>query len=319
MIEGMGLNFVWFIGVVEDRDDPSKLGRCRVRCLGFHTDDINILPTKDLPWAYPMQPITSASMQGIGETPLGPLNGTWVVGFFRDGVSAQEPVIMGTLGGIPEELPNTNKGFNGDYPLSLINHSDHGINEPDTNRLARNDDEHKVVTNKKDDYSSVNPTGRITSTPTANGGVSWSEPNYNSIYNAEYPYNHVRESESGHIEEIDDTEGYKRLNIQHSSGTFTEIHNDGTKITRVVGDNYEVVINNNNVLVKGNCNLTIDSDCRTYIKGNWNIQVDGSKTEVIKGAVVETYESGQTTDITGVLNLDASEEIDVDSALINLN
>ena len=36
----MGLDgFVWFTGVVEDRNDPAKLGRVRVRCLGFHTED----------------------------------------------------------------------------------------------------------------------------------------------------------------------------------------------------------------------------------------------------------------------------------------
>ena len=33
--------FVWFTGVVEDRNDPSSLGRVRVRCVGFHTDDLN--------------------------------------------------------------------------------------------------------------------------------------------------------------------------------------------------------------------------------------------------------------------------------------
>ena len=31
--------FVWFTGVVEDRNDPTKLGRVRVRCVGYHTDD----------------------------------------------------------------------------------------------------------------------------------------------------------------------------------------------------------------------------------------------------------------------------------------
>ena len=36
----MGLDgFIWFVGVVEDRNDPALLGRVRVRCLGFHTDD----------------------------------------------------------------------------------------------------------------------------------------------------------------------------------------------------------------------------------------------------------------------------------------
>ena len=32
--------FHWFVGVVEDRNDPEKVGRVRVRCLGLHTGDI---------------------------------------------------------------------------------------------------------------------------------------------------------------------------------------------------------------------------------------------------------------------------------------
>ena len=32
--------FIWFTGVVEDRDDPDKLGRVRVRCVGYHTNDV---------------------------------------------------------------------------------------------------------------------------------------------------------------------------------------------------------------------------------------------------------------------------------------
>ena len=32
-------NFIWFNGVVEDRNDPQKLGRLRVRCVGIHTDN----------------------------------------------------------------------------------------------------------------------------------------------------------------------------------------------------------------------------------------------------------------------------------------
>ena len=63
--------FVWFVGVVEDRQDPQKLGRVRVRCLGHHTEDNVKLPTADLPWAHPMNPITSATVSGVGQTPLG--------------------------------------------------------------------------------------------------------------------------------------------------------------------------------------------------------------------------------------------------------
>ena len=119
--------FVWWQGVVEDRVDPLKLGRCRVRILGYHTDNkvegVGI-PTEHLPWATPSQPITSAAMNGIGTTPMGPVEGTWVFGFFRDGKNAQEPVMMSTFGGRPEAVANPKVGFNewfsfnhcGDYP-----------------------------------------------------------------------------------------------------------------------------------------------------------------------------------------------------------
>ena len=43
--------FIWYTGVVEDRQDPQYLGRVRVRCIGIHTDDKIELPTADLPWA----------------------------------------------------------------------------------------------------------------------------------------------------------------------------------------------------------------------------------------------------------------------------
>lgn len=92
-------------GVVEARDtDPLRLGRCKVRVIGLHTENTEELPTEDLPWAYPMGTLTSASMSGIGNSPVGPVEGTIVVILFRDAYK-QHPLIIGTLGGIPEELP----------------------------------------------------------------------------------------------------------------------------------------------------------------------------------------------------------------------
>ncbi|MBT4654933.1 MAG: hypothetical protein HOB59_03540, partial [Gammaproteobacteria bacterium] len=259
-------DFVWWQGVVEDRVDPLKLGRCRVRILGYHTDnkvDGVGIPTDELPWATPSQPITSAAMNGIGTTPLGPVEGTWVFGFFRDGKDAQEPVMTGTFGGIPEESPTANKGFNdpeGVYPLSLY------LNEPDTNRLARgsgalpvpvSSDEGKT----SEDAPSLNHKRktRTIGTPTALAGditttientdnaslyvfTPWNEPNprYGGVSNnsaeyltsvelsSTYPHNHVRMSESGHVEEWDDTPSAERLHKFHKTGTFEEIQPDGT-------------------------------------------------------------------------------------------
>lgn len=90
-------NFNWWIGVVENRHDPEMLGRCQVRIFGYHTESKELLPTKDLPWCIPIQPITSAAISGLGSSPLGPLEGTWVIGFFLDGEDNQQPAMFGTI------------------------------------------------------------------------------------------------------------------------------------------------------------------------------------------------------------------------------
>jgi predicted chitinase len=92
------MNF--YYGVVENRIDPLKLGRCQVRVVGLHTHDKSQLPTADLPWAHPMQPVTSAAMNGIGSSPIGPVEGTSVIVIFADD-NHQQPIMIGTVGGIP--------------------------------------------------------------------------------------------------------------------------------------------------------------------------------------------------------------------------
>jgi hypothetical protein len=94
----------FFTGCVENRDDPLKLGRCQVRIVGLHTEDKTILPVADLPWAFPISPITSANTSGVGQTPLGPVEGTWVFITFMD-PDCQIPMMLGTLGGVAQ-IPN---------------------------------------------------------------------------------------------------------------------------------------------------------------------------------------------------------------------
>ena len=88
----LGFNgFIWFFGVVEDNNDPIKTGRLKVRCIEWHTNDKGKLPTADLPWAQVMMPVNSSSNSGVGESPTGIQNGSWVVGFFMDGEKANRP------------------------------------------------------------------------------------------------------------------------------------------------------------------------------------------------------------------------------------
>lgn len=109
--------FIWAIGVVEDRNDPLKLGRCKVRYLGWHTEDKTLLPTETLPWSIPLLSLDN------GKSSVGPKEGDWICGFFRDGIVAQEPVMMGVFPGIPEIEANPTKGFNDPRPDSVLNSS----------------------------------------------------------------------------------------------------------------------------------------------------------------------------------------------------
>ena len=110
----VGGQFDWFIGVVEDTNDPKKLNRVKVRCFGYHTDDLSEVKVEDLPFATVMMPSTSPSVEGIGQNHQ-LLSGSWVVGFFRDGPSAQDPIILGSIMSFTEEKIDTSLGFQGTY------------------------------------------------------------------------------------------------------------------------------------------------------------------------------------------------------------
>ena len=321
----MGRNgFTWFVGVVEDRNDPKFLGRVRVRCLGLHTDNLEKLPTADLPWAHPMNPITSATISGVGQTPLGPVEGTWVVGFFSDGGEAQTPIIMGTLPGVPSYLSADNMDGNrqtlgfldplGNYPKYK--------DETDVNRLAVNaeDNPHPTLTLRKADrdlavgVANVDATEVVDDQIAADDGKSWDEPE--TSYNAKYPHNHVYETEGGHIREYDDTVGAKRIHERHASGTGYEIDNDGTKITRVKKDNYTLVTADDYVHIQGDSRATLDKGLRVKVNAtaqegnNYNIEV-GAKSNV----TIEVQD-GDINLISqlGDVNLKAGKNMNIDVA-----
>lgn len=92
-------------GVVEDVNDPLMLGRVRVRVFGYHSDDKSLIPTNALPWAQIMQPTTSASISGIGFSPSGLVQGSWVIVSFID-KDCQYPLILGSFHGIPTDAIN---------------------------------------------------------------------------------------------------------------------------------------------------------------------------------------------------------------------
>lgn len=316
---------VWFEGIVENRFDPLKIGRVQVRVLGLHTDNLQQLPESDLHWMQVMMPVTSASNSGVGET-SGLLEGSHVIGFFRDADSCQDGVVMGSTNGIPQESRNLNKGFS-DHRTDLsaksvagrpskLEYNDGGVSitdldrtpypqrldEPDLSRLAT---QHNL---EKDTTISSKKASQATQVniPIASGG-QFSEPAVN--FRSKYPYNKVKETESGHVFELDDTPSNERVHIFHRSGSFVEMHSDGSVVIKTVKDEYDIVhgsryshiggtdiltvdkgskilINqgleleigdgNININVKsGNVNLTVDGDVSQKVSGDYVIAVDG--------------------------------------------
>ena len=324
--------FQWFVGVVEDRNDPKTLGRLRVRCLGYHTEDLTKLPTSDLPWAHIMNPITSATVSGVGQSPLGAVEGTWVVGFFTDGSDAQQPMIMGTLPGVPAKLPtkDATKGFqdvtNANYPKYL---------ETDVNRLAVNekteDDDGNISESNPHSTLTIRRADRDLAVGIAQidgifDGVApidpdldatfWDEPA--TEYNATYPRNHVYESEGGHIREIDDTPGAERIHERHNSGSGYEIFPNGTKVTRVKGKNYNIVSDDEYCHIQGTARETIDKGLRIRVNAegitgnNYNIEVgQGSNVNVeVNGGNINLTTLGTGED-AGDININASRDLNV--------
>ena len=319
-------NFIWFNGVVEDRQDPQKLGRLRVRCVGIHTDNKDDLPTSDLPWSQLIHPITSSGISGLGSSPGFIVEGTWVFGYFRDGYAMQEPMVIGTLPGKPAELANVNKGFydpNGVYPKYK--------DEVDTNRLATNDTanphlglELRKLTRKTGvptaDFDIVPVEEHVSTEITASDGDTWSQPAI--PYAAVYPYNHVFESESGHVFEIDDTLDNERIYQAHRTGTSFEIDKDGNQVDIVKGDHYNIVSGKRQVVIEGNTDITIGGRHKLYINkdgatdnhydiqvgpnANINIQIDkGDMNVVLKDGKLNTNVAGDyNMKIGGNMNLD---------------
>ena len=329
-------NFKWWIGVVEDRADPAQLGRCRVRIIGYHTEDLVELPTTELPWAVPIMPMTSASISGVGETPAF-VEGTTVVGFFSDGEDEQVPIIFGTLPGKPRNKRSNETGFSdphGVYPRegeSGLN----GLQEPDLSRLARNAvaEGHQSLINKRATRQEAIPRAaapHIESIQDDKAGAVydreiWEElhprfgeegwqynasnqaPNFDNKTSA-YPYNKVTETETGHVFEVDDTPNNGRIHEYHNAGTFYEIQADGSKTTKVVGDEYEITLKDKKVYIKGTCDVTIGGDARMLVTGDMYQEIGGNLFTTVGGDRITKVVGNDMTEVLSGQSMNVSRD-----------
>lgn len=309
----IGGSFTWFTGVVEDRFDPEELNRVRVRCFGFHSENQADIDTEDLPWATVMMPTTAAGTSGVGDSPHGLMEGSWVVGFFRDGPSAQDPIIMGSVAA--KNSPRSKDlGFTGaNYPTGDY------AEESDVNFAARKTKYTTSEALEKRELGSAAVTSIQTASPPRVSTVATDkedayyaespfevmpplgdkrvDPENEGAHIPDYPYNKVNEAECGHVTEVDCTPGYERTHRLHTSGTYEEIYADGTRSVKITGEDYEVVVSNKNVHIRGNCNMTIDGNLRQLVYGNYHLEVEKDMTMDIKGSLQQKIGANHETEV----------------------
>lgn len=163
--------FSWFIGKVEDRDDPEKQGRVRVRIYSLHGDKVS-MPTNTLPWASILMPGYSSSLGQVGVSATGLQVGSTVMGFFFDGDEKTMPIIFGVLPG-KNDIPKLASGQNilnkqqlgpeppspyqGKYPFNKVfqSESGHVVEIDDTPNFERLHTYHRSGT-----YSEIDHDGR---------------------------------------------------------------------------------------------------------------------------------------------------------------
>ncbi|CAB4181086.1 Protein Gp5, N-terminal OB-fold domain containing protein [uncultured Caudovirales phage] len=125
----LGSSFSWWIAKVVNVKDPDQSGRVQVRIFGKHDDEKNI-PDKDLPWAMPLQPVTSPAIGKLGTAPLGLVKDSKVMGFWADS-DQQYPIIMGSFGKAGDPKPGSSSDGaetidikTGSIPSAAVNQSD---------------------------------------------------------------------------------------------------------------------------------------------------------------------------------------------------
>lgn len=271
-----GHEFIWFVGVVEARDDPLKLGRVRVRCFGWNPTDKKLCPTDQLPWAGTVQPVTAPPAASSGLT-----EGTWVFGFFMDGRAAQTPMVMGIIPGYRFDSNNQN-------------------GESELPRAARVEEEYPSPQSKLRSETRVTDIGFDVSS-----GSTWEEPEEPD--DKQYPYVQTVSSEAGFITETifndkpefdqvyDDTRDEFVDVIGAKTSIARQVTYDcvggyeerrapsGDKIIKVVGDNYEIVLGSSFVNIKGDVVMTVEGSLKQNIAGDYELNVAGNMFTAVGG------------------------------------
>ena len=317
-------NPLFFVGVVENNDDPRFESRVQVRALGIHGTKKEV-PTDLLPWAI----LAKGDYDANGAIGSGiPEINNFVFGVMLDGRDAQQPMILGLIPtqfatkwgepGGPGELwgnvpPDPRTGT-----ITSRSTAPENFGQPQSDRLSR-------AENLEETYVLQQEMGRTIDVPSADG-ETWSEPP--TAYNATPTLNKVIKVGDSSIE-IDSSPGSERIMIHHGEGSYIQIDSAGLTTEKTVDDKYEVIdgkqhvsagrgsnvtiVGNAYVKVVGNKTEEITGDLQTLVHGNHLLSVGGQSTHQAGVQLQFRAADIKTEANVGTFSIKAAKEMQVDS------
>lgn len=288
--------FYHFYGVVEDRKDPLKAGRLRVRIFGKHSENVSDIPTGQLPWAQVMLPLNASPNEMVALA-----DGQLVFGFYADGIEQQVPIIIGQLVVDGNEVKDTEgekqTGFQDMRATKEVK------------RHNSTDFANAINVSRSSQQSTPQSELRQQNKKSVSGLFSFEEPSETN--NGKYPWVKSKETESGHIIEIDDTPGEEKIYIWHRKGQYIELTKDGDvnikatndRKSTVDKDDWDIVLKDRNVYTGGNLKFQVNGNAEIKVNGNAKMNIGGSFT----------------TDVSGTYSIKAGGNFTVNASQIRLN
>ena len=251
-------------GIVKNNEDPLQQGRVKVAVFNLH-DNID---TIDLPWSYVMMGGNTPAINGQGHSVNLAQEILWKEGeVLPAGVTVGDVKVVGSLVcGMFKDQQQQEFMVMGSLPTKTDGAFDNN--------------------------------GRVRSiNPHADEPTGTYEPA--SAFKPVYPYNNVYETGSGHAKEYDDTPSAERIMERHMSGTQYEIQPDGSKIERIVRDNYQLVVGQDTLEVYGDVRVIVSGHCDLAVAGNITTAVTGDMTSTVGGSMV-----ANVTGMTSLIGVD---------------
>lgn len=97
-------------------------------------------------------------------------------------------------------------------------------------------------------------------------------PEPDQTYDSKYPYNKTMTTVSGHVIEIDDTPNAERIHIFHKSGSYVEMNQDGSVVTKAAGSDFDIVAKDKTIYVGGNAKIEVGGNVDATVGGQVNLQ-----------------------------------------------